>query len=76
LGSALLVLFACSIEGLLSRYGEEGMGAALGIMVAFNQWDSGFNFLYASRLSIVALVAFYLARRGSLALKRPSAVVS
>jgi hypothetical protein len=78
LGSALLTILVCSIEGVLTYYGEEGMGTMLACLFAFNAWGgpSFFNFI---RVVPVLLVALLIARhatqssRPNLILRAPGA---
>jgi len=70
LGTALLMIFVCSIEGLLTRFGEEGMGAVLGCLVALNAWGAP-TWFYVSRQVAVVAVCLLIARRGSKAMEAP-----
>lgn len=60
LGSALLVVLICTIEGLFSWQGEEAMGATLGSLVAFTSWGGGSTF-YLARIAVSVFVALLIA---------------
>jgi hypothetical protein len=69
LGSLVLMLLVCSIEGSLAYYGEEGMGAVLGCLVAFNEWGQP-SLFYLSRQAAVLVLVLAIARQGSRILNR------